>query len=123
MMILELTAALLATQASSANAGLPTSSAERVAVMREYQACLRKEALALERSGADFDDVYEAADTACASVWARLFDLSTTEFEGRDDLQEDPADVAFRFTQNLKTAEKPEIRLAFLRMRTLRNTD
>jgi len=99
-----------------------TSENPAVVMMTEYTGCLRRESLALEVSDSDFNDIFLAAKTACASEWMDLYEAGIEEYEGREDFAGNVSSESYDFTQRVAEGAKDEIRLDFFRTRAARKT-
>jgi hypothetical protein len=97
---------------------------ETLKLVSSYQSCLSAESLALEKSGADFDDIFEAADTACSPEWAAALKAAEKDMELKPapGVTELPIDRASGLLDRMKSSWKPPIRLAVLRQRAERNS-
>jgi hypothetical protein len=99
-------------------------SPETLKLVSSYQSCLSTESLVLEKSNADFNDIFEAADTACSPEWAAALKAAEHDMELKPvpGVAELPIDRATNLLDRMKSNWKPPIRLAVLRQRAERNT-
>ncbi|PHR19550.1 MAG: hypothetical protein COA41_07730 [Sphingopyxis sp.] len=89
------------------------------ASVQSYGACLESASLELEPSRADFDDIFEAAKTACAGDWV------DSHFSLIEDLEKLPdsstgkssQQIAVEFLDSIAERAKSESRLKVLRQR------
>ena len=96
----------------------PSFAPKTTALIDSYRNCLLNEGLELEPSGAEFDDVFKASETACISVWADTHQAVWSELEKQPPVSgREPADVAYEFLENMKLSWKNDVRLAVLRQR------
>lgn len=102
--------------------GLPPPNALWTKAIEEHRACLLAKSAQLEPSDADFDDIFAAAQTACAGSWLVLFEQAKTMVETGPRVRsgEDPSVIAKETADSIENDFKAESRLIVLRMRSAR---
>ena len=118
-------AAILFLQATTPSVLGGPVSAELVSTHRAFAECLRVESIALERSDAEFDEIFTAARTACAdqAVAAYLASLADLEKRPPSPTGKAPDVLAWELTDNTRDNAKRDIRLEFLRVRARRQSN
>jgi len=90
-----------------------------ISTTQAYAQCLDMQSLKLEPSGADVDDIFEGARTACAKEWADAYDAVVASNKARppSPTGKDAEMIAVEFLDLMTDSNKPRIRLQILQRR------